>query len=240
MTRAPDTPANSWPLGTSIHLVGDTTQPLESLVAQLLRRIPDGLITSVCWDFSRGLTTLSDRVLATLVERRPAEPGGRDRLTWHVTTGDVAGRLEIRGGVRRPGEPSPGLLPEMIDEGLDPLVRPGIRVDLDEVVDETNTTRHLGGPALLATPSMVLTMERASAAAIEPYIHDGYGTVGAHNDIAHLRPARLGETVSYSAVLVGVNGRRLIYEVEALVKDRLIGAGRHEGHVVWTQFGSAG
>lgn len=95
-------------------------------------------------------------------------------------------------------------------------IRPGLRGEVRLVVAERHTAQHLGSGAVrvLATPQMVLLMERAGVAAVDHLLPVGYRTVGAHLDVSHLAPTPMGFEVSASAELVKVDGRRLTFRVE--------------------------
>jgi fluoroacetyl-CoA thioesterase len=117
-------------------------------------------------------------------------------------------------------------------------IRPGLKGEIDLVVAEEHSAQHLGSGAVrvLATPQMVLLMERASVAAVDPLLPAGSCTVGAHLDIRHLEPTPIGLEVRAVAELVGVDGRRLTFRLqvfeEPFGKDHLVGDGIHERVIV--------
>jgi predicted thioesterase len=59
-------------------------------------------------------------------------------------------------------------------------IRPGLRGELSLVVAEEHTARHLGsgGVRVLATPQMILLIERAGVAATDHLLPDGIELVG--------------------------------------------------------------
>ncbi len=93
-------------------------------------------------------------------------------------------------------------------------------------------------PAVLNTPSMIGQMEVASARVLQPYLPKGAISLGTHINVSHRAPARLGEklrtTASFARVYKPKDGGRLryVFEVEARVEKRLIGAGTVERAVV--------
>jgi len=107
-------------------------------------------------------------------------------------------------------------------------IHPGLKGEVRQVVAEEHTARHLGsgGVQVLATPQMVLLMERASVAAVDHFLPEGYSTVGGHLDIQHLAPTPVGFEARATADLSEVDGRRLIFRVE--VHDRAPGSGQEE------------
>jgi predicted thioesterase len=113
-------------------------------------------------------------------------------------------------------------------------VQPGLEGQVVELVTEENTARHLGsgGVSVLATPRMILLMERAGVAAVDHLLPEGYRTVGAHLDVSHLAPTPVGLTVTARAELVEVDGRRLTFRVEAHDGVELVGEGTHQRYIV--------
>jgi fluoroacetyl-CoA thioesterase len=69
-------------------------------------------------------------------------------------------------------------------------------------------------------------MEMATSHVIRPALPEGALTVGVRIEVDHLKAVPAGVTVIVDARLVEVNGRRLIFEVEAKSGDDIIGRGR--------------
>lgn len=97
-----------------------------------------------------------------------------------------------------------------------------------------NTALALGSGSLevFATPAMTALMENAAMNAVAASLPEGSTTVGTRLDIAHTRATAPGETVTAEARLVEVDGRRLVFEVEARDSMGTIGRGMHERFVV--------
>lgn len=97
-----------------------------------------------------------------------------------------------------------------------------------------NTALALGSGSLevFATPAMTALMENAAMNAVAASLPEGSTTVGTKLDIAHTRATAQGETVTAEARLVEVDGRRLVFEVEARDSMGTIGRGMHERFVV--------
>jgi predicted thioesterase len=95
-------------------------------------------------------------------------------------------------------------------------IRPGLRGEVGLIVAGEHTAQHLGSGSVqaLATPQMVLLMERAGVAAVDHLLPAGYRTVGAHLDVRHLAPTPIGFEVRAVAQLLEVDGRRLTFRVE--------------------------
>ncbi len=93
-------------------------------------------------------------------------------------------------------------------------------------------------PAVISTPSMIGQMEVAAARLMQPYLPQGAISLGTHINVSHRAPARLGArlrvTAAFARIYKPKNGGRLryVFEVEARVGKRLIGAGTVERAVV--------
>jgi fluoroacetyl-CoA thioesterase len=89
-----------------------------------------------------------------------------------------------------------------------------------------------GGLEVFSTPALIALMENAARAAVEPLLPSDQTTVGVRVDIRHLAPSPPGEPVRARAELIEVDGRRLVFQVEAFDSRDQIGAGTHERMVV--------
>jgi fluoroacetyl-CoA thioesterase len=122
------------------------------------------------------------------------------------------------------------------------LIQPGLRGEVSLVVGEEHTAQHLGSGSVkvLATPQMVLLMERAGVEAVDHLLPEGYRTVGAHLDVRHLAPTPIGFEVTATAELIEVEGRRLTFRVQVheAASDRepsrgqLVGEGTHQRAII--------
>ncbi len=113
-------------------------------------------------------------------------------------------------------------------------IQPGLKGETRLLVAEEHTAKHIGsgGVKVLATPQMILLMERASVAAVDPLLPEGYRTVGARLDVRHLAPTPIGFEVTATAELVEVDGRRLTFHVQAHDGIELVGEGVHERAII--------
>ena len=101
------------------------------------------------------------------------------------------------------------------------------------VSDEHTATRWgSGGLAVLATPFMVALMEGAAVDAVDPLLPPGYCTVGSRVNVQHLAATAVGRSVHARAELVEIDGRRLVFRVEASDDAGIIGEGSHERFIV--------
>jgi predicted thioesterase len=117
-------------------------------------------------------------------------------------------------------------------------IQPGLRGEVELIVAEEHTAQHLGSGTVqvLATPQMVLLMERAGVAAVDHLLPDGYRTVGTRLDVQHLAPTPVGFEVRATAELIDVDGRRLVFRVqvheEPFGEGHLVGQGTHQRAII--------
>ena len=89
-----------------------------------------------------------------------------------------------------------------------------------------------GDMPVLATPSMMALMENAAMLAVAEHLPEGCTTMGGHIASSHLKPSKLGETVTATAVVTKVEGKKIEFKVTAQCCDVLIGEGTHLRFIV--------
>ena len=117
------------------------------------------------------------------------------------------------------------------------MIAPGLTGEAHLTVDYTLTAAALGdfGVVVLGTPYMINLMEIACANAVQAELQPEQTTVGTLVDVKHLAATPIDMKVSAKSRLVEVDGRRLVFEVEAYDEREKIGQGRHERFVVELQ-----
>lgn len=115
-----------------------------------------------------------------------------------------------------------------------PALSPGLVGELRLRVGPEHTAEAIGsgGVRVFSTPHMIGLMEGAAATAVQPHLGPGQTTVGTLVDIRHLAATPVGMEVVARAVLAEVDGRRLVFRVEAHDEKEKIGEGRHERFIV--------
>jgi predicted thioesterase len=111
---------------------------------------------------------------------------------------------------------------------------PGLTAEEETIVTEDDTAERLGSGSVpvLGTPALVGLMEGAAIRALEEHLPPGMTTVGSRVDIRHLAPTPVGMRVRARAELVEVEGRRLVFRIEAWDERQQIGEATHERFVV--------
>ena len=110
-------------------------------------------------------------------------------------------------------------------EPVFPGLLPGLRAERRAAVDQNMATTHAGGAGVLMAAWMILEMELAAQDATDRFLPEGYTTVGYEICVRHRRPTPVGETFVSRAELREVDGRKLLFRVEAHNPRELIGEG---------------
>jgi len=128
---------------------------------------------------------------------------------------------------------------------MKPTLVPGISASHRFLVERANTVPHLvmdrstfdDIPEVLATAYMVVMMEAAATKAIGPHLDAGEGSLGIHIDVSHLAATLPGQSVTATAEVVAVDGRKVTFKVSAHDGLDKIGEGRHVRAIVpWRRF----
>ena len=114
------------------------------------------------------------------------------------------------------------------------MLEKGLQFIKEVVVKPENLAVAMGSGDLpvLATPAMVALMENAAMNAVAGGLPEGSTTVGAMMNTTHIKPSAVGDTVSATAVLKEVEGRKLTFEVRAQDSKGVIGEGTHVRYIV--------
>ena len=89
-----------------------------------------------------------------------------------------------------------------------------------------------GDMPVLATPALMALMENAAMLAVADHLPEGCTTVGGHIASSHLKPSKPGDTVTASATVTRVEGKKIEFNVEARCGDTLLGEGTHLRFIV--------
>jgi|SRR5579859_4761708 len=120
-------------------------------------------------------------------------------------------------------------------------LQPGIRYEHKFIVPQSKTVpalypeaeEFLVMPEVLATGFLVGLLEWTCIKAVNPHLDwPREQTLGIHIDVSHEAATPPGLEVTVSAHLIAVEGRKLIFTLEAYDEVDLISAGRHERFVI--------
>jgi predicted thioesterase len=85
---------------------------------------------------------------------------------------------------------------------------------------------------VFSTPALVGLMEQSAVTALIGHLPPGQTSVGARIDVRHLAATPLGMQVRTRAELTAVDGRKLVFKIQAWDAVDLIGEAEHERFVV--------
>jgi len=85
---------------------------------------------------------------------------------------------------------------------------------------------------VLATPYLVWHLEMVCRNGVKPLLDPNQDTVGTVVNIKHLAATPLGMSVRFVAEVVGVEGRKIEFRVEAFDEKEKIAEGTHERFIV--------
>lgn len=85
---------------------------------------------------------------------------------------------------------------------------------------------------VFATPAMVALMENAAMLAVADYLPEGSTTVGAMMNTSHVKPSPMDESIRATAILTGIDGRKLTFSIKAEDSKGIIGEAVHVRYVV--------
>jgi fluoroacetyl-CoA thioesterase len=111
---------------------------------------------------------------------------------------------------------------------------PGLFAELEHTVVKSDTAQHWGSGLVpvYATPALVGLMESAAVRALAGRLPAGQTTVGGRIDVRHLAPTPAGMKVRARAELTVVDGRKLVFKIQAWDEVELIGEASHERFVI--------
>ena len=82
------------------------------------------------------------------------------------------------------------------------------------VIDDVTAVKiGSGDMAVLATPAMMALMENAAMLAVADALPEGSTTVGGHIASSHLKPSKVGDTVTATADAVKEDGKKGEFKV---------------------------
>lgn len=110
----------------------------------------------------------------------------------------------------------------------------GMKHTITEVVTAEKSAEQVGSGLLpvYATPAMIALMEKCASECVAPYIEEGKSSVGTMLNVKHLSASPIGMQITCTATLTEVDGRRLVFSLEASDEKGPIGEGTHERFII--------
>ena len=124
--------------------------------------------------------------------------------------------------------------PEAMEQHRASSLAPGMTAKVELTVTDADTAQAMGSGdvPVLGTPRVLALAEAATVAATAARLEPGTTTVGTRVELEHTAPSPVGATVTATATLAKVDGRRLLFEVRVSATGRVIAEGRVERTVV--------
>lgn len=96
-------------------------------------------------------------------------------------------------------------------------IEKGLKNTEEFAVTDNLTAASLGSGLLpvLSTPAMIAFMEGVCQHCLQPYLDDGYGTVGVEVNVRHLSATPVGMRVKTECELISSEGNMYTFEVRA-------------------------
>ena len=85
---------------------------------------------------------------------------------------------------------------------------------------------------VLGTPWLIAHLEFTCRNSVKLLLDEGYDTVGTHVDVHHLAATPMGMQVIFRSELVGMEGSRLRFKVEAFDERDKVAEGTHERAII--------
>ena len=114
------------------------------------------------------------------------------------------------------------------------MLKTGIKGHQELVVTQELTAKNMGSGVMdvFATPDMLALMEKTAFTSVAEYLNEGCGSVGTKVDIEHVASSPVGMKITCDSELIEIEGRKLVFKVEAYDEKGLIGKGTHERFIV--------
>ena len=105
---------------------------------------------------------------------------------------------------------------------------------IEKTVTKDQLASSVGSGALdvFGTPFLILLMEEACFYCVRDKVEKGQSTVGTKLDVTHDSPTPIGAKVYCDCELTAIEGRKLVFKVEAYDEFGVIGKGIHERFIV--------
>ncbi len=113
-------------------------------------------------------------------------------------------------------------------------LKTGMKAEINHIVGEKDTAASFGSGEVkvYATPLMIGLMENAALSSVDPYLPEGFATVGLNVNVSHMAATPVGMKVTAKAELLEIEGKKLTFRVEAFDEAEKIGEGTHVRFII--------
>ncbi len=104
------------------------------------------------------------------------------------------------------------------------MLETGIKGHQEITVTQELTAKNMGSGVMdvFATPAMLALMEKTAFTSVMPHLNEGCGSVGTKVEIDHVASSPVGMKITCDSELIGIEGRKLVFKVEAYDSKGLI------------------
>lgn len=114
------------------------------------------------------------------------------------------------------------------------MVKIGMTLTQTKVVqaDETAKIVGSGGLDVFSTPCLLAFMEHTAYNLVQSEMNSGETTVGIEANLKHLHANLVGETVSCTAIVKNIEGKKIFFEIVVLRDDDLMASCNHIRYII--------
>lgn len=107
-------------------------------------------------------------------------------------------------------------------------------LQLEQIVTEQMLAYHVGSGfvSVYATPMMIAFMEQVAATCLQPFLDEGYTSVGTMMQTTHTAATPIGMKVYVKAEIIAVDRKKVTFEITAHDEKDCIGKALHERFIV--------
>jgi fluoroacetyl-CoA thioesterase len=113
----------------------------------------------------------------------------------------------------------------------------GVQGHQTKIVEIKDTALNLGSglAEVYATPSLVALMELTAFKSIEPFLAQGYSTVGIQINVQHKKASLPGAIITCKSEVSKVDGKRIHFVINAYDEEEEIGFAEHIRYIVHSE-----
>ncbi len=117
---------------------------------------------------------------------------------------------------------------------MDIKIPTGIKNQEEIIVTNAHSAKTLGSGSVdvFATPAMIVLIEKTAQKSVQPFLPDGFTTVGTEVNVKHLKATPIGKQVRSNSYLKSVDGKKLLFELHVWDDKELIEIGTHTRVIV--------
>lgn len=114
------------------------------------------------------------------------------------------------------------------------MIIKGITAQITRTITEEDTAEKVksGSLPVLATPVLSAAMEEAAVKALAPFLSDHETTVGGSISLIHKAPTLPGHTITVTATVTEVRGKKISFHITASDENGDIGEADHDRFLV--------